>query len=60
MSNIYQTLFYLSTILFSLCLLMFLLVDKNSAECYIMIVSLVINLVLMVFSVIKIKKRGNL
>lgn len=54
--RVYRTLFTLAMVLFLLCLLMCFIVDIGSAEFVIMVIASVINLALVIFSIIKIKK----
>ena len=54
--RVYRALFTLSMVLFLLCLLMCFIVDIMSAEFVIMVIAGVINLWLVIFSIIKIRK----
>ena len=54
--RVYRALFTLSMVLFLLCLLMCFIVYIMSAEFVIMVIAGVINLGLVIFSIIKIRK----
>ena len=54
--RVYRALFTLSMVLFLLCLLMCFIVDIMSEELVIMVIAGVINLGLVIFSIIKIRK----